>query len=37
MLYKLKENELESIAFEDFGNIGKKKKILKIFLPKTWK
>ena len=24
MLYKLKENELESIAFEDFGNIGKK-------------
>lgn len=22
MLYKLKENELESIAFEDFGNRG---------------
>ena len=28
MLYKLKENELESIAFEDFGNIGKKEKDL---------
>lgn len=28
MLYKLKENKLESIAFEDFGSIGRKEKEL---------